>query len=812
MANLPDRANVVVVGGGIIGCSILYHLAKLGIPDCILVERHQIASGTTWHAAALVSPVRPPSALTELGKYSIQLYNELERETGQATGWRQCGHLNIAASKDRFENLKHTASVSRGLGFDVQIIGPKEAKEKWPLLRTDDLEGAIWNPISGRANPTDICQALLKGARTHGGRFYENTPVVGFEMLGGRVRGVHTAQGLIKCDTVVLCAGLWSHQVAKMAGAVAPLYACEHIYLLTDSIPGVTSDLPVLRDGDAYLYIREEVGGLLVGCFEPNPKPLPVEKLSPSESFILLNEDWDHFQPMMENAIHRIPALETAGARKLINGPESFTLDHNPLLGEMPGVHGFFVACGMNSGGIMMAGGVGKVMSEWVTRGRPSLDLWPTDIRRFGPYHNNVNALSKRIPEVLAHHFEIPWPGKDYETVRGIRRTPLHSALASRGAYFSQRAGWERPMWFSPNGAPQRPRYSYGPQDWFPHWKGEHLAARNAAAVFDQSPFGKLLVQGRDAELFLDRVCANDMTAPPGKVVYTSMLNPDGGIESDLTVTRLKDDAYLLITGSQQSVRDADWLRRNIDREHVTVTDMTSAYATLTLCGPQSRQLLSRLTPAALDNRGFPYGTAQEIDVAYATALALRISYAGELGWELYIASEFAPAVFEALVDAGKDLGLRLAGANALNSLRIEKSFRSWGHDIGPTDTPFEAGLRFAVRLNKQTPFVGRDALLRQRDKGISRRLVNFVFEDPGAFPHGNEPIYRNGERCGVVTSASYGHSFERAVAIGTVRGKGLDDKAIVADEYQIEIADRRFTAKAHVKAIYDPDGSRMRA
>lgn len=808
----PDRADVVIVGGGIIGCSVLYHLTKAGVRDCILLERHQIASGTTWHAAALVNPVRPPSALTELGKYSVELYKQLETETGQATGYKQCGHLNIAASKDRFENMKHAASVTRGLGFDVQIIGPKELKEKWPLLRTEDLQGAIWNPRSGRANPTDICQALIKGARAHGGRVFENTAVEGFDIASSKVRGVRTAHGPIRCETVVLCAGLWSHQIASMAGAIAPLYACEHIYLLTDPIQGVSPDLPVLRDGDAYLYIREDVGGLLVGCFEPNPRTLPIEKLSPSASYILLNEDWDHFQPMLENAIHRIPALETAGARKLINGPESFTLDHNPLLGQVPGMEGFYLACGMNSGGIMMAGGVGRAMAEWITKGRPSLDLWPTDIRRFSTYHNNVKALSERIPEVLAHHFEIPWPGKDYETVRGIRRTPLHTALAGRGAYFSQRAGWERPVWFSPDGAPTKPKYSYGPQNWFPYWKAEHLAARNAVALFDQSPFAKLLVQGRSAEQFLDRICANDMTGAPGKVTYTAMLNASGGIESDLTVTRLKDDAYLMITGSAQDVRDHDWLKRNISDEHVVITDMTSAYAILSVTGPKSRELLSRVTPSPLNNEAFPFATAQEIEIAYGTALALRISYAGELGWELCIPSEFALGIFEALVEVGGDLGLRLAGANALGSLRIEKGFRSWGHDIGPTDTPFEAGLGFAVRLKKQAPFIGRDALLRQREHGLSRRLISFVFDDPAAFPHGNEPIFRSGEHCGVITSASYGHSVGRAVAIGTVRGSRLDDASIQADTYEIEIANRRFSAQAHVRAPYDPNGGRMRA
>lgn len=812
MSQIPSSADAVVIGGGITGCSMLYHLAKAGCSDVILLERHQVTSGTTWHAAALVTVLRGSPTLAALARYSAHLYATLEQETGQSTGWRQPGHLTVAGSKERMESLRHTVSSARSFGIEVELISPSEVAAKWPLIRKDDLHGALWSPTSGRVDPSDTCQALLKGARSRGARVFENTPVEGLDIEGGRVTGVRTPYGRISCKTVVNCAGLWSREVGAMAGHAVPLYACEHLYMLTDPMDGVTRDMPGLRDSDAYLYFREDVGGLLVGCFEPNPKPLPVEKLPRDSGYVLMNEDWDHFEPMMRNAIHRVPALETAGMRSFVNGPESFTLDSTPLIGPAPEVEGLFTACGMNSSGIVFGGGVGWVVSEWITKGQPPMDLWSVDVRRYAPADNNLRALAERIPEVLAKHFEIPWPGHDYDTVRNVRRTPLHDELKRRGAYFSQRAGWERPAWFSPDRPPSAPEPGYGRQNWFPWWQAEHEAARSGVALFDQSPFSKLMVQGRNAESFLQRLAANDVAVPPGKVVYTALLNEAGGMESDLTLTRLTETAYLLVTGSQQGVRDAHWLDRHIgENEQVVITNVTSGAAVIGLAGPQSRALLAGLTSQDMSNTAFPFGTARQIEIACGTALALRVSYTGELGWELHVPAEFAVSVLEAILREGRAFGLRLAGTAAMGSLRVEKAFRSWGHDIGPMDTPLEAGLGFALRFDKKGGFLGGEALLRQREKGIARRLLSFVVEDPDAFLHHHEPIYRDGRLCGSVSSASFGHSLGRPVALGWVREGAMADAAILADRFEIEIAGRRYAAAPHVKPPFDAAGARMR-
>lgn len=811
MADVPTDADIVVVGGGIVGCSLVYHLAKAGCKNVLLLEKHQIGSGTTWHSAALVTVLRGSPTLAALARYSAALYASLEGETGQATGWRQNGHLTIAASKDRLKSLRHSASAARSFDLDVDIIGPAEIASMWPLLNTDDLHGALWSPQSGQTNPTDTCQALLRGARAHGARIIENMPVEGFIIERGELKGLKTTTGTIRCGKAIVSAGLWSRQVAGMAGAAAPLYACEHLYLLTDTIAGVTSNLPAIRDSDAYLYMREDVGGLLVGCFEPNPKPLPLERLPQNSAYVLFEEDWDHFEPMMQNAVHRIPALGAAGVRTFINGPESFTLDGAPLVGEAPEVHGLYIAAGMNSSGVVYGGGVGWALSQLITTGEPPIDLWAVDVRRYNPADNTLKGLSERIPEVLAKHFEIPWPGQDYDTLRGVRRTPLHAALAQRGARFTQRAGWERPAWFCTGDEPPEVQ-SYGPQGWFPQWQDEHFAARNAVAIFDQSPFSKLLLQGRDSEAFLQRVCANNLAKPVHSVTYTPLLNPSGGIESDLTVTRLTDDSFMLVTGSQQATRDAHWLRSHFGRdESLYLADVTSAYAVIGVCGPLSRELLSRISSADFSTAAFPFQTAQYVEVGYARALAVRVSYAGELGWELYVPAEFAESVFDALWREGAEFGLKLGGVNAMGSLRIERGFRSWGHDIGPTVTPAESGIGFAVSFKKKHAFIGREAVQRQQETGVSRRLLSFVFESPEAFAHHHEPIFRDGRRCGSVTSASFGHSLGRAVALGWVTLGDMDPAAIRASSFEIEVADRRFAVAAHLKAPVDPSGARMR-
>jgi heterotetrameric sarcosine oxidase gamma subunit len=812
--SLPEHADAVVIGGGVIGCSVLYHLAKAGLQNAILLERHQIGSGTTWHAAALVTTLRTTSTLTRISVYTADLYAALEEETGQSTGFRRCGNLNIASTPERFENLKRTISSAHGFGIEAELVGPSEIKEKWPLLRTDDLHGAIWTPRSGRCSPTDVCQALLKGARARGARYFEETPVSDFEVVGGKVRAVRTPRGRVRCDVVINCTGLWGRQVASRAGVAAPLHACEHFYLLTKPIAGTDPNLPVVRDGDSYLYIREEVGGLLVGCFEPNPKPLPLERLPQDSSFVLLEEDWAHFEPMMSNAIHRVPALETAEVRTLLNGPESFTPDHNPLLGESPEVRGFYNACGMNSSGIGMGGGIGWVMADWIIKGRAPIDVSQLDTARFERYQSNNRLLKQRIPEVLSDTYSMPWPYKEPKTARDVRRTPVHATLKRHGASMAQVAGWERPRWFGPinsTGEVPEPRLCYGRPDWFKYWEAEHIAARQAVALFDQSTYGKLLVQGRDAELFLQRLCTGDIGVGLGKVVHTLMLNEYGGIESDVTVTRTDETAYLIVTGSQQARRDAAWLRRHIeDGQNVVVTDVTCMYAALAISGPRSRELLSSVSPVDFSNAAFPFATAQEIEIGLGSALALRVSYSGELGWELYVSADLAEHVFDTLIDAGQAFDLRLAGSAALGSLRIEKTYRSWGHDIGPTDTPAEAGMMSAVRVEKSARFLGQEAVLQQRETAHRKRLVAFVVADHNAYLYGTEAIYREGKLSGLVCSATFGHSVGSSLALGWVTQGDMEDAAVVGDDYEIEVAGKRCQATAHLLPFYDPKNARL--
>lgn len=811
--DLPDQASVVVIGGGVMGCSTAYHLAKLGVKDVVLVEREKLGCGTTWHSAANVRALRSTASLTRLVRYSIELYSSLEKETGQATGWRNTGSLSIAVNADRVTHLKRQATLARTFGVPVEMVDAKESKRLWPLMRTDDVLGAAWSPADGRVNPADTCAALVKGAKANGARVFEETPVTGFEKTKGRVGAVLTPRGRIECKQVALCAGLWSRNVAKLAGASAPLYACEHFYLLTHPMEGVDRHLPTLGAHDEYLYMRDEVGGLLVGCFEPDPKPLPLERLPQRWAFQLLDEDWDHFEPMMRNAIHRIPALETAKARTLLNGPESFTPDNSFMVGESPDLKGFFLGCGMNSVGVASSGGAGRALAEWMIGGAPTLDLWEVDPRRFPRAGNNLKALAERIPETLGIHYVVAYPGREPLTARGQRRTPFHDRLAAKGAHFGARAGWERALWFHPRGKKIPLDLTFGRPKWFEALAAEHRAARENVAVVDQSTFGKLLVQGADAEALLQRLCANDVGVAPGRVVYTGLLNEKGGFESDLTLHRLSEDSFLLVTGTAQVVRDKDWIERHAAAgDRVAVADVTSAYAVLGVAGPRVRELLARVSPADFSNAAFPYYTWQEIEIGYGVARAARVSYTGELGFELYVGCEFAAHVYDALAEAGAELGLIDIGIDALTSLRIEKGYRAWGAELSPEDTPFEAGLGFAVKLGKQVPFVGREALLKQRKEGVKRRLVLFTLEDASAHPFGREAIVHEGRIVGQVTSAAFGHTLGRAVAMGYVPGEPARiEDMIRKGGFEIEIACERFPATASLEAPYDPKSLRIR-
>jgi 4-methylaminobutanoate oxidase (formaldehyde-forming) len=809
---LPSHARVVVIGGGIAGCSVAYHLTKLGWRDVLLLERRDVSCGTTWHAAGLVGQLRATENLTRLARYGAELYETLEAETGQATGFRRPGSVSVARTPERMHELRRLASMARCFGVDVEVVTPAEAGRRWPLMRTDDLVGALWLPRDGRTNPIDTTLALARGARQGGATILENTAVTAVRVRNGRVAGVATERGEIACEVVVNCAGMWAREVGRMAGVTVPLHASEHFYIVTEPLAGVTPDLPVLRDTDGYIYVREEVGGLLMGGFEPLAKPWGMEGIPADFAFSLLAEDWEHFQVLMEQAVIRIPAIESAPVRRHVNGPESFTPDGRYLLGEAPECRNFFVAAGFNSIGIASGAGAGKAVAEWIVGGEPPMDLWDVDIRRVAPFQGNPRYLRERTTEMVGALYAMHWPFLQPVTSRGVRRSALHDRLAARGACFGVTMGWERANWYATAGMEPAYRYSYGRQNWFPRAAEEHRAVREAVGLFDQSSFTKLRLDGPDALDVLQRLCANDVDVPLGRVVYTQMLNARGGIEADLTVTRLAADAFLVVTAAAAATHDADWIRRHLGAARAVLTDVTSGQAVLGVMGPHSRALLARLTDADLSGAAFPFLASREIWLASAPVRAARITYVGELGWELYVPTEFAAGVYDALVTAGEDLGLRHAGYHAMDSLRIEKAYRSWGHDLGSEDTPLEAGLGFAVRLGKPTAFLGRDALLARREQPMTRRLVVFLLDDPEPLLYHAEPIWRDGVLVGRISSGAYGHTLGRAIGLGWVtHADGVTDRFVESGRWEVEVACDRMPARARLAPPYDPKSLRVR-
>ena len=804
---------MVVIGGGIAGCSVAYHLTKLGWRDVLLLERRDISCGTTWHAAGLVGQLRATQNLTRLAKYGGDLYEQLEAETGQATGFRRPGSLSLARNAERMHELKRLASMARCFDVDVAVITPAEAGRRWPLMRTDDLVGALWLPRDGRTNPIDTTLALAKGARRGGATILENTAVTGIRVENGRVTGVTTTSGEVACEVVVNCAGMWARNVGLMAGVTVPLHASEHFYIVTEPMAGVTSDLPVLRDTDGYIYVREEVGGLLMGGFEPVAKPWGMDGIPSDFAFSLLPEDWEHFQVLMEQALIRIPALETAPVRRHVNGPESFTPDGRYLLGEAPECRNFFVAAGFNSIGIASGAGAGRAVAEWIVGGEPPMDLWDVDIRRVAPFQGNPAYLRDRTVEMVGALYAIHWPYQQPVTARGVRKSALHDRLAARGACFGAVLGWERANWYATPGMEAAYGYSYGRQNWFPCAAAEHRAVREAVGLFDQSSFCKLRLDGPDSLPVLQRLCANEVDVPPGRLGYTQMLNARGGIEADLTVTRLADDAFLIVTSAAASTHNAHWIRRHLGAARAVLTDVTSGEAVLGVMGPLSRALLARLTDADLSSAAFPFLSSREIWLASAPVRAARVTYVGELGWELYVPTEFAGGVYDAVVAAGEDVGLRHAGYHAMDSLRIEKAYRSWGHDLGCEDSPLEAGLGFAVRFDKRASFVGRDALLAQREKPLARRLVVFVLDDSEPLLYHDEPIWRDGALVGRIASGAYGHTLGRSVGLGWVADPdGVTESFVTTGRWEIEIACERRRARAQLAPPYDPKSLRVRA
>ena len=812
---LPTRAQVVVVGGGVVGCSVAYHLAKRGWSDVVLLERKRLTSGTTWHAAGLITQARSTHGLMMLVQRSLEVFRSLESETGLGTGYRRTGTVNIATTEARMEELLRQASTLRASGITVDVLGPEEAVERWPLMDPRGLLGGTFFPEDARGNPTDTTQSLAKGARMGGAQIFENSKVTGVRTRHGRVDGVTTDRGDIEAEFVVNCTGMWGREFGALAGARLPLQAAAHYYIVTDVIPDLPQDMPTLKGPDEWTYVKDDAGKLLVGFFEPGGTAWASAGIPEDAEFQTLPENWEHLGPFYERVAERIPILQDTGVQLFFSGPESFTPDGFFHFGEVPRLRNYFVAAGFNSTGFLTGPGAGKVLADWIVDGHPPMDLAEVDPRRVMSFQVNRRFLAERIPETLGLVYDMHWPFRQYETARGIRRSPLHDRVAAAGACFGELAGWERANWYAPRGIEPRYEYTFGRPNWWEHWAEEHRAVREGVGLFELSSFGKILVQGRDAERVLQRISANDVGVEPGRIVYTQWCNQEGGIEADLTVTRLSDHEFLVMTAAATVPRELEWLRRNIEEDdHAFATDVGNAHAMLAIMGPRSRELLQPLTDAGLSNEGFPFGTSREIDLGYGFVRANRITYVGELGWELLIPADQAVHIYDTVVAAGAALGLRHAGYHALNSLRIEKAYRSWGHDIGWEDTPLEAGLGFAIAWDEGVGFIGRDALERQRDKGLYRRLVQFALDDPEVLAHHNEPIYRDGVMVGRVSSAMYGHTLGRTVALGYVadaRGEAVTPEWVDAGSYEIEVATRRHSARASLRPLYDPKSERVR-
>ena len=804
---LPTHAQIVVIGGGIIGCSTAYHLARDHKADVILLEMGTLTSGTTWHAAGLVGQLRSSASITKVLKYSVDLYRTLAAETGLETGWKMTGCLRLATNADRWTEYARLATTARSFGMEMELISASEVKAMWPLMDVTDLVGASWLPTDGQASPSDITQSLAKGARMHGAKIAENIRVTGFTMDGDRITAVQTDQGAIACDTVVNCAGQWARQVGAMAGINVPLHPVKHQYVITEAIAGLSAGAPTLRDPDRRTYFKEEVGGLAFGGYEPNPQPLPTGPVATDQPFKLYDDDFDHFEQHMMQAIARIPALETAGVKQMINGAESFTPDGNFILGPAPECVNMFVGAGFNAFGIASGGGAGWVLAEWAMTGEAPLDLWTVDIRRFSAMHRDQDWVRDRTCEAYGKHYTIGYPHEEYASGRPLIMSPLYDRLKAQGAVFGSKLGWERPNWFPPSGVAARDVYSMGRQNWFPHVGAEHALVRTHAGVFDQSSFAKFEVTGADAATALDAICANDVTRPAGRLTYTQLLNSRGGIEADLTVARLADDTFYIVTGTGFRTHDAAWIAEHLTGD-ARLVDVTEDYGVLSLMGPAARNILGRVTDADIGSTAFPFGHVRDIPIAGAQVRALRITYVGELGWELHVPIAALGAVYDALMAA--DPGLRPVGYRAIESLRLEKGYRAWASDITPNDTPFEAGLGWAVKLRKNADFIGRKAL--ENAGPLAKRLVGFTLNDADAVLVGRETILRDGVQVGYLTSGGYGHTIGKSIGYGYVRGDDLGDAALLAGRYELVVANAVFPAEIGLRPFYDPDNLRVKS
>ena len=815
MTHLPKHARVVIIGGGVIGCSVAYHLTKLGWTDVVLLERKQLTSGTTWHAAGLIAQLRATANMTKLAKYSQELYGSLEDETGVATGFKRVGSITVALTDERMEELKRSAAMARAFGVDIDEISPSEVGAKYSHLNLDGVVGGVFLDKDGQGDPANIALALAKGARMRGATIAERTKVTNIARTGRRVTGVDWAaedgsHGHITCDMIVNCAGMWGHQVGRIAGVNVPLHACEHFYIVSEPIAGL-SQLPVLRVPDECAYYKEDAGKMMLGAFEPVSKPWGMTGISEDFEFDQLPEDFDHFEPILEMAVNRMPMLGEAGIHTFFNGPESFTPDDAYHLGLAPEMDNVWVAAGFNSIGIQSAGGAGMALSQWMDAGEKPFDLGDVDISRMQPFQGNKHYLFERSKETLGLLYADHFPYRQKATARGVRRTPFHEHLKQNGAVFGELAGWERANWFADEGQERDYKYSWKRQNWFENSAREHMAVRRGVGMYDMSSFGKIRVEGRDAEPFLNYICGADMSVHVGKIVYTQFLNSTAGIEADVTVTRLSETAYLVVTPAATRLADQTWMRRHLGNFNVVITDVTSGEGVLAIMGPKARDVLQAVSPNDFSNDTNPFGTAQDIELGMGLARAHRVSYVGELGWEIYVSADMAGHAFETLWQAGQDHELKLCGMHMMDSCRIEKAFRHFGHDITPEDHVLEAGLGFAVSKTK-SDFIGRDAVNKKRDDGLNTRMVQFKLTDPEPLLYHNEPILRDGQIVGYLSSGSYGHALGAAIGMGYVPCAGETAADVLASTYEIDVAGTRVRAEASLKPMYDPSGERTKA
>jgi glycine cleavage system T protein len=807
---MRSEARAVVIGGGVGGCSILYHLAKLGWTDVVLVEQYGLTHGSTWHSAGLVGQLRSTVSLTKMMQYSVGLYRDVEQETGKDPGWHELGGLRLASSRPRMEELQRQAGWAKSFGLPVELISAKEAQELFPPMSTDGVLGAAFLPQDGYLDPSQLTFALADGARLRGAEIEQRTRVTGITLRNGRVHEVVTDKGTIRTDVVINAGGMYAPQIARMVGVDVPIVAYAHEFLITEAFDPPLQPLPTLRDPDNLVYWRTEVGGLIMGGYERTPAPWALDGVPDGFEAQLLPEDWERFEELLQNSIERVPAMEQAEVKKLFNGPEAFTPDGEFILGESD-VPGFWVAAGFCAHGLAGAGGMGWQMAEWIVNGEPSLDIWHMDIRRFGRQYRSQGYTLARATEVYATYYDIKYPNHERQAGRPLRLSPAYGRLAELGASFGEKSGWERANWFEPNAADGdeslRPR-GWAGENWSPAIHAEAVATRERAGLFDETSFAKFEVHGPGALAALQMLCANDVDRPAGSVVYTQMLNRRGGIECDFTVTRLADDRFRIVTGTAFGNHDMAWVRKHLPPDgSVQLTDVTSAYACYGLWGPRARDILQPLTRTDISNEAFRYMTARELSIGSVPSLAVRVTYVGELGWEIYCPSEYGQALWDLIWAAGRDHGLRACGYRAIDALRIEKGYRVWGSDITPEETPDEAGLAFAVKPDRGD-FIGRDALLAARGRAAERRLCCLVLDDPRSVCLGSEPVRVGGEIAGRVTTGGYGFAVERSIAYAYLPAAAAE----VGTRVEVEVFGEWVRAQVVSEPVWDPAGERIRA